>query len=115
MKRIILLFTALLLTQIGVANTFPQEGDSVIKAKAKELTKKYGDEVGLEADQLDVFEKTLAGYLTKRAKVGKLNVSDSDKLVMLKQLASQEDEDMEALLSKGQYKKYIKAKTKLQP
>jgi hypothetical protein len=47
--------------------------------------------------------------------VGKLNVSDSDKLVMLKQLASQENEDMEALLSKGQYKKYIKAKTKLQP
>ena len=115
MKRIILLFTALLLTQIGTANTFPQEGDSVIKAKAKELTKKYEAEIGLEADQLDVFEKTLAGYLMKRAKVGQLNVSDSDKLVMLKQLASQENEDMEALLSKGQYKKYVKVKTKLQP
>ncbi|MBD0776425.1 hypothetical protein HPE56_01360 [Maribacter sp. ANRC-HE7] len=115
MRKFILLFSALLLAQIGSANTILQDGDALIKAKAKELTKKYTAELGLEADQLADFEQTLTGYMVKKSKVGKLNISESDKVVMLKQLTSQENEDMAAMLSKGQLKKYLKAKAKLQP
>lgn len=115
MKRLLLLFTALVLTQVATANTLPQDGDGLIKAKAKELSTKYGAEIGLDADQIKTFEQTLTGYMLKKAKVGKLNVSETDKMVMLKQLTAQENEDMAALLSKTQYKKYLKAKTKLQP
>ena len=115
MKQVILLFSVLLLTQIGAANTLPQDDDGLIKAKAKELTKKYGSELDLEAARLATFENTLTSYMMKNAKVGKLNVAATDKQVMIKQLNAQENEDMEALLSKGQYKKYLKAKKKLQP
>ena len=115
MKRLLLLFTALVLTHVATANTLPQDEDGLIKAKAKELTTKYGTELGLDGDQLKTFGETLTGYMLKKAKVGKLNVSETDKMVMLKQLTSQENEDMAAMLSKTQYKKYLKAKTKLQP
>lgn len=115
MRKFILLFSALLLAQIGSANTILQEGDALIKAKAKELTKKYSGELGLEAKQLKDFEQTLTGYMMKKSKVGKMNLSPMDKTVMLKQLTSQENEDMAALLHKGQYKKYLKAKMRLQP
>ena len=115
MKHLILLFSALLLSQVSVANTIMQDDYGMIKAKAKELTTKYNAELGMEANQLEEFGQTVASYMIKKAKANKLNLAESDKTVMLKQLDMQENEDMAALLSKGQYKKYIKAKTKLQP
>ncbi|MDE3740538.1 hypothetical protein [Maribacter polysaccharolyticus] len=115
MKKVIILFTALLMIQWGSAQNPPQKGDGIIKAKAKELTKKYAAELGLESGQLADFEQTLTGYMLKKDKVGKMNLSKADKAVMLKQLIGQENEDMAALLHKGQYKKYLKAKMKLQP
>lgn len=115
MKHVIFLFTALLMTQLGSANNLPQDGEGLIKAKAKELTKKYTAELGLEAGQMADFEQTIAGYLLKKSKIGKMNLSPADKTVMLKQLNGQENEDMAALLHKGQYKKYLKAKMKFQP
>ncbi len=60
------------------------------------------------------FEEIVLGYMMKKTKAQKLNVSEEDKKVMLKQLSMQENEDMAALLSKGQYKKYLKAKMELQ-
>ena len=115
MKQIIFLFSTLLLSHVGVANTIMQDDEGMIKAKAKELTAKYTSEVGLEANQMEEFGQTVTGYMIKKSKTKKLNLSESDKAVMLKQLDMQENEDMAALLSKGQYKKYLKAKLKLQP
>ena len=115
MKHLILLFTVLLMTQASAADGLIQDDEGMLVAKAKELTKKYGKELGLDANMTAQFEEIVLGYMTRKAKAGKLNVSEGDKKVMLKQLSMQENEDMAALLSKGQYKKYLKAKIKLQP
>lgn len=115
MKQVIILFTVLLMAPLGSANGLPQDADGIIKAKAKELTKEYAAALGLDSGQLADFEHTLTGYMLKRDKVRKMNIPEADKGVMLKQLISQEKEDMAALLHKGQYKKYLKAKMKLQP
>ncbi len=115
MRKFILLFSVLFLTQIGSANTILQDGDAMIKAKALELAKKYTAELGLGSDQLADFEQILTSYMLKKTKMGKLNIPESDKAVMLKQLAIQENEDMATILSKGQLKKYLKAKVRLQP
>ncbi len=114
MKQFILLFTVLLMTQVSAASSLIQDDEGMLKAKAKELTNKYEAEIGLEANQTAQFEKTVLGYLKRKAKAQKLNVTEMDKLVMIGQLGEQENEDMAALLSKGQYKKYLKAKMKLQ-
>ena len=115
MRHFILLL-AVLLTYTVSAAEFPfQDGEGVIKAKAAELVKKYQADLGLDADQVANFKEIITGYMVRKAKTKKLNVSDADKNVMIKQLAIQENEDMAALLSKGQYKKYLKSKTKLQP
>ena len=115
MKHLILLFSVLLFTQASAANSLIQDDEGMLKAKAKELTKKYWAELGLDANMTAQFEEIVLGYLTRKAKTQQLNVSEGDKKVMLKQLNMQENEDMAALLSKGQYKKYLKAKIKLQP
>ena len=115
MKHLILFFAVLLMTQVSAADKLMQDNESMLKAKAKELTKKYGAELGLDASMNAQFEEIILGYMTRKAKVQQLNVSEGDKKVMLKQLNMQENEDMAALLSKGQYKKYLKAKMKLQP
>jgi alpha-L-fucosidase len=115
MKQLILLFTVLLMTQASAADGLIQDDEGMLVAKAKELTKQYGKELGLDTNMTAQFEEIVLGYMTRKAKAEKLNVSESDKKVMLKQLSMQENEDMTALLSKGQYKKYLKAKIKLQP
>ena len=115
MKHLILLFSVLLMTQASAAESLIQDDEGMLKAKAKELTKKYGTELGLDASMTAQFEEIVLGYMTRKTKAQKLNVSEGDKKVMMKQLSMQENEDMAALLSKGQYKKYLKAKMKLQP
>ncbi|MGB5500744.1 MAG: hypothetical protein WBM77_17565 [Maribacter sp.] len=115
MKHLILLLSVILMTQANAADGLIQDDEGMLKAKAMELTKKYGAELGLDATITAQFEEIVLGYLTRKAKAGQLNVSEDDKKVMLKQLSMQENEDMAALLSKGQYKKYLKAKLKLQP
>jgi len=114
MKHLILLLSVLLITQANAADSPSQDDEGMLKAKAMELTKKYGTELGLDAKTTAQFEEIVLGYLTRKAKARQLNVSEDDKKVMLKQLSMQENEDMAALLSKGQYKKYLKAKLKLQ-
>ena len=115
MKHLILLFSVLLMTQASAVDSLVQDDEGMLKAKAKELTKKYGTELGLDTKMTAQFEEIVLGYMTRKAKAQQLNVSEGDKKVMLKQLGMQENEDMAALLSKGQYKKYLKAKMKLQP
>jgi hypothetical protein len=115
MKHLILFFSLLFLQQANATITIFQDGDAITKAKAKELTKKYQADLGLDSGQTTQFEKVVSSYMIRKAKTKVLNVSDGDKKVMLKQLNIQENEDMAAMLSKGQYKKYIKAKMKLQP
>ena len=115
MKHLILLFSVLLFTQASAAESLIQDDEGMLKAKAKELTKKYGAELGLDAKITAQFEKIVLGYMTRKAKAQKLNVSEVDKIGIMGQLGEQENEDMAALLSKGQYKKYLKAKMKLQP
>lgn len=115
MKHLILLFSVLLMTQANAADSLMQDNEGMLKTKAKELTKKYGVELGLEADQTAKFEEIVLGYMMRKAKAQQLNVSDVDKNGIMGQLGEQENEDMAALLSKGQYKKYLKAKMKLQP
>lgn len=115
MKHLILFFSLLFLQQASATIAIFQDGDVITKAKAKELTKKYQADLGLDSDQTAKLEKVVAGYMMRKAKIKVLNVSDGDKKVMLKQLTMQENEDMAAMLSKGQYKKYIKAKLKLEP
>ncbi len=113
MKHLILFFSLLFLQQASATITIFQEGDVI--TKAKELTKKYQADLRLDSEQISQFEKVVASYMMRKAKTKVLNVSDGDKKVMLKQLTMQENEDMAAMLSKGQYKKYLKAKMKLQP
>jgi len=115
MKQLIVLFSLLLTVQLGTANTPVQDGEGMIEAKAKELTKKYKAELALDATQATKFQSILASYMQKKAKAKKLDVSEGDRAVMIKQLAAQEGEDIAELLSKGQYKKYLKAKGRLQP
>lgn len=115
MKHLILLFSLLLMTQVNAAEGLIQDDTGMLKAKAKELTQKYKAELGLDAGKTAKFEEIVLGYMTRRAKMKQLNVADRDKHVMLKQLDMEENEDMAELLSKGQYKKYVKAKLKLQP
>ena len=115
MKHLILLFSVLLMIQASAADGFLQDKDGMLKAKAKELTEKYGAELGLEANQTAQFEEIVLGYMMKKAKAKQLNVSEVDKLGIIGQLGEQENEDMADLLSKGQYKKYLKAKKILQP
>ncbi len=115
MKHLILFFGVLLMTQVSAADKLMQDNESMLKAKAKELTKKYGVEMGLEANQTAQFEEIVLGYMMRKAKAQELNVSEVDKIGIMGQLGEQENEDMAALLSKGQYKKYLKAKMKLQP
>ncbi|EAR01415.1 hypothetical protein [Maribacter sp. HTCC2170] len=115
MKQLILLFGLLLTVQVSTANVTFQDGDGVIKAKAKELTKKYKAELGLDEAQTAKFETIVANYMMKKSKAKGANISDGDKAVMIKQLSIQESEDIEDVLSKSQYKKYLKAKMKLQP
>jgi len=115
MKHFILLFSVLLMTQVNANDGLVQDDTAMLKAKAKELTKKYTAELGMDAGKTAMFEEIVLGYMTRRSKMKQLNVADRDKQVMLKQLAIEENEDMAELLPKGQYKKYLKAKTKLQP
>lgn len=115
MKHLILFFSLLFLQQASATETIFQEGDAITKAKAKELAKKYQTDLRLDSSQSINFEKIIYGYMIRKLKVKELNVSDGDKKVMVKQLNMQENEDMAAMLSKGQYKKYLKAKMKLQP
>ena len=115
MKHLILLFTVLLMTQSSAAESLIQDDEGMLKAKAKELTKKYGAELGLDANLTARFEEIVLGYMIRKAKAQILNVSEVDKIGIMGQLGEQENEDMAALLSKGQYKKYLKAKMKLQP
>jgi len=115
MKQLILLFTVLLMTQVSAADSPIQDNEGMLKAKAKELTKKYEAELGLDAKMTAQFEEIVLGYMTRKVKAQKLNISEDDKKVMMKQLSMQENEDMAALLSKGQHKKYLKTKMKLQP
>ena len=115
MKHLIFLFSVLLMTQASASDNLMQDNEAMLKAKAKELTKKYAVELGLEANQTAQFEEIILGYIVKKAKAQQLNVSEVDKLGIIGQLGEQENEDMADLLSKGQYKKYVKAKMKLQP
>lgn len=115
MKQLILLFTVLLMTQVSAADSLIQDNEGMLKAKAKELTKKYGAELGLDANLTAQFEEIVLRYMMRKAKAQKLNVSEVDKIGIMGQLGEQENEDMAALLSKGQYKKYLKVKMKLQP
>ncbi len=115
MKHFILLFSVLLMTQVGSASVIMQDDEGMMKAKAKELTEKYKVELGLDVDQTMKFEAIVVNYMIKRHKAKKLNVSEVDKNGIIGQLGEQENEDMADLLSKGQYKKYVKAKKTLQP
>ena len=115
MKHFILLFSVLLMTQVGSAHVILQDDEGMIKAKAKELTEKYKAEIGLDVDQTMKFETIVVNYMIKKHKAKKLNVSEVDKNGIIGQLGDQENEDMADLLSKGQYKKYLKAKKILQP
>ncbi len=103
------------MTQVSAADKLMQDNESMLKAKAKELTKEYGAELGLDANMSAQFEEIVLGYMMRKAKAQQLNVSEVDKNGIMGQLGEQENEDMAALLSNGQYKKYLKAKTKLQP
>ena len=114
MKHLILLLSVLLMTQANATGLI-QDDEGMLKAKAKELTKKYAVELGLETKQTAQFEEIVLGYMMRKAKAQQLNVSEVDKNGIMGQLGEQENEDMAALLSKGQYKKYLKAKMKLQP
>ena len=114
MKHLILLLSVLLMTQANATDLI-QDDEGMLKAKAKELTKKYAVELGLETKQTAQFEEIVLGYMMRKAKAQQLNVSEVDKNGIMGQLGEQENEDMAALLSKGQYKKYLKAKMKLQP
>ncbi len=115
MKHLILLFSVLLMTQASAVDSLVQDDEGMLKAKAQELTKKYGAELGLDTKMTAQFEEIVLGYLMRKAKAQQLNVSEVDKNGIMGQLGEQENEDMAALLSKGQYKKYLKAKMKLQP
>jgi len=115
MKQLILLFGLLLTVQVSTANVTFQDGDGIIKAKAKELTQKYKASLGMDDAQTAKFTTILENYLLRKSKTKKANISEGDKAVMIKQLGMQESEDIAELLSKSQYKKYLKAKLKLQP
>ena len=115
MKHLILFFSLLLLQQVSAGDSFFQDDEGMLKTKAKELTKKYKAELDLTSSQTVQFEEMVATYMIRKAKAKKLDVSAADKAVMMKQLYVQESEDMEDILSKGQYKKYLKAKMELQP
>jgi hypothetical protein len=115
MKHLILFLSLLFLQQADARVAIFQDGEAIAKAKAKELTKKYQTDLELDSSQSINFEKIITGYIIRRLKIKELNVSDGDKKVMVKQLNIQENEDMAAMLSKGQYKKYLKAQIKLQP
>jgi len=115
MKHFILFFSLLLIHQMNAKEIPFQDGEGIIKTKAKELTKKYLAEIGLDDGKTTQFTEIVAAYMMRKESAKKLDVSDSDRKVMLKQLSIQENEDMAALLSKGQYKKYLKSKLKLQP
>lgn len=90
-----------------------EDGDAFEK-QAKELTKIYDAELGLDAGQYLQFQKKVEAFLYK-AQIVREEFEGKEKLEKLYLLQTEEMAEMDDILTRIQWQRYVKIRPEIQP
>lgn len=90
------------------------ENHDRFEKQAKELTKVYDAELGLDADQYLLFQKKVEIFLI-RAQMIRDDFKGKEKLDKLYLLQKEEMAEMDDILTRIQWERYVKIRPEIQP
>ncbi|MEO8933087.1 MAG: hypothetical protein ABI295_02175 [Xanthomarina sp.] len=91
-----------------------QEGDRSLKDEVSTLTNAYNKALGLDGDQLVLFELKIEEFLIRREEI-EAELSGIEKLETLYEMQAQETLEMQDILTHYQYQVYKQVKPDIQP
>lgn len=114
MKRLIttLFLTFTLFAQAQYPDTTP--GDKEIREKAKKLTYIYDQKLGLDSDQILIFQDKVEDYLVLSERAQE-QFEGREELDVLTELMVKETLEMQDILTRPQYIEYRKIRQSIQP
>ncbi len=118
MMKTILKLLIVMLTISGFSqNPITQNSDyPELEKEAKELTKKYNNQLALRGKQINLFEIKVEEFLINEQKIRNSNtLSTEQKLIELQKNSAVETADMGDILTRAQLKLYKKLKQEYQP
>lgn len=97
-----------LTTAIGVSRVLAQGVPTEdLKEVVRETTEMWTRELGLTQEQAEMMEKTIMAFAMKKQTVINSKMREEAKTRKLKSLQAQEHEDIQEILSKPQFAKYL--------
>ena len=105
---LLILFTALLFTDIGHSQNMLQgEPSQEIRETAEERVNAWTSELALTSKQSDLMENKIIEFAMKRNEILNSKMREEAKTERLKRLQVLENKDMRDILTKPQYERYI--------
>lgn len=114
MKAITYLLVLLFSTSLLAQDPMLQKPNESLDEMAKELTFEYNKHLGLNGEQIGLFEIKVEEFLIRRHKIEK-QLDGREKLRALYTLQEQETKEMANVLTRPQMDVYIKVKPDIQP
>ncbi len=114
MKKILLLLVLLVSVSALSQDTYLQTGGDDLQEKAKMITDKYVDALGLRAKQELLFRKKVEEFLVREEKI-KANSEGEDMLNKMVALRQNEAVEMGDILTRLQLDKYKEVRPTIQP
>lgn len=114
MRKIFLLVLLFVSFSALSQDTNFQVGSETLQEKAKVITDKYVDVLGLRAKQELLFRKKVEEYLVREEKIKATN-SGEDMLTMMVALRQNEAAEMSDILTRIQLEKYKEVRPEIQP
>tara|TARA_R100000935_G_scaffold8302_7_gene17381 strand:- start:8961 stop:9323 length:363 start_codon:yes stop_codon:yes gene_type:complete len=114
MKKILTLLLLVVSLSAFSQDTYLQTGSEDLQEKAKAITDKYVDVLGLRAEQELLFRKKVEEYLVREEKIKATNKGEDmlNKMVALRQ---NEAAEMGDILTRLQLQKYKEVRPEIQP
>ena len=101
---------------IFAQDAYFQEADQEVHEAAKKLVETYTPELVLSGNQLLQFESKVKEFLIRRSRVdAEQHMTTREQLKLLKRISKQENAEMQNILTRPQFRRYVKIKRKIQP
>ncbi len=114
MKKLIILLALFISFSTLSQDTHLQVGSETLQEKAKVITDKYVDALGLRAKQELLFRKKVEEFLVREEKI-KANTEGEDMLNKMVALRQNEAAEMGDILTRIQLQKYKEVRPEIQP
>lgn len=114
MKRWMLLIGFLISVKVFAQDPMLQKPDRSLSDEVSALTEAYNRELGLDTDQLGLFEMKLEEFLIRRKKIESL-LEGEEKLETLYEMQAEETLEMQDILTHYQFVVYQQVKPSIQP